>query len=94
MVMNMDIVRLDIRVPEGWNCWFALALTPHGTYAGFAELSHQGIARCALVITRQLSSDAAVRRATARAEHFVRQWMPQRSPGPDISGSTTVPGNA
>jgi hypothetical protein len=70
-----------------------LARTRHGTYAGFAQLSHQGIARCALVITQQLSWDAAVQRATVRAGHFVRQWTPQRSQSPDVSGST-VPGEA
>ena len=98
----MDTVRLDIHVPEGWACWIELARTPHGTYAGFAELSHQGIARCALVITRQLSWEAAVERATVRADHFVRQWMPQRSQAPGPQGnnrwpgiaSTAVPGDA
>jgi len=89
----MDTVRLDIHVPAGWACWFELACTPRGTYAGLAELSHQGIAQCVLVITQQLSSEAAVRRATVRAEHFVRQWMPQRGQVPDVSGPT-VPGSA
>jgi hypothetical protein len=97
----MDTVRLDIHVPEGWACWIELARTPHGTYAGFAELSHQGIARCALVFTRQLSWEAAVERATMRADHFVRQWMPQRSQAPGPQGnnrwpdiaSTAVPGD-
>jgi len=52
--------------------------TPSGTYAGIAELSFSGIPRCALVITQQLSWDAAVERATLRADHFVRQWAPSR----------------
>ncbi|MDQ0013209.1 hypothetical protein J2W23_001588 [Variovorax boronicumulans] len=89
----MDTVRFDIHVPEGWACWMDLARTPHGTYAGLAELRHQGIARCALVITRQLSREAALQRATVRADHFVRQWVPQRSQGVDGSGPT-VPGGA
>ncbi|EJL75608.1 hypothetical protein [Variovorax sp. Root411] len=52
--------------------------TPSGTYAGICELSLGGIPRCALVITQQLSWDAAVERATLRADHFVRQWEPTR----------------
>jgi len=39
-----------------------------------AELSQSGIPRCALVITQQLTWDAAVERATLRADHFVKQW--------------------
>lgn len=89
----MDTIRLDIPVPEGWACWMDIARTRHGSYAGFAELSHQGIALCALVITQQLSWESAVQRATLRADHFVRQWMPRRSQGPDVSGPT-VPGDA
>lgn len=52
--------------------------TPSGTYAGICELSLHGIPRCALVITQQLSWDAAIERATVRADHFVRQWRPAR----------------
>lgn len=74
----MDSSRLDLRVPEGWTCWVELMRTPSGTYAGIAELSLSGIPRCALVITQQLSWDAAVARATLRASHFVRQWGPAR----------------
>jgi hypothetical protein len=74
----MDTARLDIAVPAGWRCWIALTRTPNGTYAGIAELSLSGIPRCALVITQQLSWDAAVERATLRADHFVRQWTPTR----------------
>ena len=97
----MDTARLDIDVPEGWTCWVELTRTPKGTYAGFAQLSLCGIPRCALVITQQLSWDSAVERATTRADHFVRQWMPQRSQGPGPRAdrppeiaSTTVPGAA
>jgi len=70
----MDTARLDLRVPAGWSCWVEFMRTPRGTYVGFAELSQSGIPRCALVITQQLSWDAAVERATLRADHFVRQW--------------------
>lgn len=70
----MDTARLDIAVPAGWKCWIELKRTPSGTYAGIAELSLSGIPRCALVITQQLSWDAALERATLRADHFVRQW--------------------
>ncbi|MBJ2155208.1 hypothetical protein [Variovorax sp. IB41] len=89
----MDTVRLDIHVPEGWACWIELARTHHGTYAGLAELSQHGVARCALVITQQLSWESAVERATLRADHFVRQWTPQRSPASEVSG-TTIPADA
>jgi hypothetical protein len=75
----MDTTRLDIHVPEGWTCWIELTRTPKGTYAGIAELSLFGIPRCALVITQQLTWDAVVERATARADHFVRQWTSQRA---------------
>lgn len=81
----MDTVRLDIEVPEGWACWIELARTPKGTYAGLVELSLAGIPRCALVITQQLSWDAAIQRATLRADHFVRQWVDR---GLDLAGAT------
>jgi hypothetical protein len=74
----MDGTRLALSVPEGWTGWIELMRTPSGTYAGIAELSFSGIPRCALVITQQLSWDAAVERATLRADHFVRQWAPSR----------------
>lgn len=72
----MDTARLDIEVPEGWTCWIELTRTPSGTYAGIAELNLRGVHRCALVITQQLSWDAARDRATLRAGHFVKQWTP------------------
>lgn len=95
----MDFVRLDIDVPEGWACWIDLVCTPRGTFAGIAELSLDGFPRCALVITQQLTLEAAVQRATVRADHFVRQWMPRRGQPaaravgqwPDSAGNT-VPG--
>jgi hypothetical protein len=74
----MDGARLALSVPDGWTGWLELMRTPSGTYAGIAELSFSGIPRCALVITQQLSWDAAVERATLRADHFVRQWGPAR----------------
>lgn len=74
----MDSVRLDLHVPDGWTGWFELTRTPKGTYAGIAALSLDGIPRCALVITQQLSWDSAVARANVRAAHFVRQWSPER----------------
>ncbi|RUR65647.1 hypothetical protein EJP67_01095 [Variovorax guangxiensis] len=75
----MDGARLALSVPDGWTGWLELMRTPSGTYAGIAELSFSGVPRCALVITQQLSWDAAVERATLRAEHFVRQWGPARN---------------
>lgn len=48
--------------------------TVHGSYAGIAKLSLQGVHKCALVITQQLTWDGAFERACIRAAHFVREW--------------------
>lgn len=82
----MDNVRLAIQVPAGWACWVELVRTQHGTYAGLAELSHAGIPRCALVITQQLSWEAALERTKVRADHFVRQWVPHAGTEPQARG--------
>lgn len=76
MASIMDSQRLDIEAPEGWTCWIDLTRTPSGTYAGIAALNLRGVQRCALVITQQLSWDAAIDRARLRAGHFVKQWPP------------------
>ncbi|MET3494683.1 hypothetical protein [Variovorax boronicumulans] len=82
----MDKLRLVIEVPAGWACWVELVRTHHGSYAGFAQLSHAGVPRCALVITQQLSWEAALERTKVRADHFVRQWVPQVDTGPGVLG--------
>ncbi|CAA2104033.1 hypothetical protein [Variovorax paradoxus] len=48
--------------------------TVHGSYAGIAKLSLEGVQKCALVITQQLTWDGAFERARVRAAHFVREW--------------------
>ena len=82
----MDNVRLAIEVPAGWTCWVDLVRTQHGTYAGLAELSFGNVPRCALVITQQASWEAALERTKVRADHFVRQWVPQLDTGPGELG--------
>ena len=65
---------LAIDLPDHWTGSFKLRQTPSGTYVGMASLSLGGVQRCVLVITEQLSWDAALERAKLRAGHFVKEW--------------------
>ncbi|MGJ7608822.1 hypothetical protein ACSFA7_31110 [Variovorax sp. LT1R20] len=69
----MDPTPFAIDLPEHWTGSLRLAQTPSGTYVGMASLSFSGIPRWALVITPQLSLDAAMERVRLRVGHFVRE---------------------
>jgi hypothetical protein len=70
----MHATPLAIDLPEHWTGSFRLTQTPTGTYVGMARLSLGGVPRCVLVITPQLTWDAAMERVKLRAGHFVREW--------------------
>jgi hypothetical protein len=63
-----------LELPDGWSADFEIMRTDHGSYAGIAKLSLEGVQKCALVITQQLTWDGAFERARVRAAHFVREW--------------------
>lgn len=70
----MDATPLAIDLPEHWTGSCKLAQTAAGAYVGMARLSLGGVPRCVLVITPQLSWDAAVERVRLRVGHFIREW--------------------
>ena len=70
----MDATHLAIDLPDQWTGSFKLTQTPAGAYVGMARLSLGGIPRCVLVITPQLSWDAAMERVRLRAGHFIKEW--------------------
>lgn len=70
--MNATLLAIDL--PDPWTGSLKLEQTPSGAYVGMARLSLGGVPRCVLVITPQLSWDAAMERVRLRASHFVREW--------------------
>ena len=70
----MDATPLAIDLPDPWTGSFKLTQTATGAYVGMARLSLDGIPRCVLVITPQLTWDAAMERVRLRASHFIREW--------------------
>lgn len=69
----MDATPFVIDLPEHWTGSFKLTQTATGAYVGMASLSFGGIPRWVLVITPQLSLDAAMERVRLRVGHFVRE---------------------
>ncbi|MCR6477192.1 hypothetical protein NU688_13610 [Variovorax sp. ZS18.2.2] len=69
----MDSTPFAIDLPEHWTGSLRLAQTSSGSYVGMASLSLGGIPRWALVITPQLTLDAAMERVRLRIGHFVRE---------------------
>jgi len=70
----MNATPLAIDLPDPWTGSLKLEQTPSGAYVGMARLSLRGVPRCVLVITPQLSWDAAMERVRLRTSHFVREW--------------------
>lgn len=70
----MNAAPLAIDLPAPWTGSLKLEQTPSGAYVGMARLSLGGVPRCVLVITPQLSWEAAMERVRLRASHFVSEW--------------------
>ncbi|SEK01783.1 hypothetical protein SAMN05216567_108104 [Variovorax sp. OK605] len=75
MLIGMRAPSSLLELPDGWSADFEIMRTVHGSYAGIAKLSLQGVQKCALVITQQLTWDGAFERACVRAAHFVKEWV-------------------
>lgn len=69
----MNATPFAIDLPEHWTGSFKLTQTPAGSYVGMASLSFGGDPRWVLVITPQLSLDAAMERVRLRVGHFIRE---------------------
>ncbi|MBJ2155227.1 hypothetical protein [Variovorax sp. IB41] len=70
----MDATPLAIDLPAHWTGSFVLTRTGGGSYVGMASLSSGGVPRGVLVITQQLTWDAAIARVKLRVGHFIQEW--------------------